>query len=211
MDIAGGRVTVGIVEDDPSVLRSLERLLRVAGYRVLPFSSAEECLARLGETQPDCLLLDLNLPGLDGLALQKTLAERHPAIGVVFLTGHGDVPSSVAALKRGAADFLEKPVDDQRLLAALGEAVGRAAAQRAELDEVKELDAVYGALTPREQEILSEVVSGRLNKQIALRLGIAEGTVKVHRGQVMRKMGADSLADLVRMASRLGLGADDSA
>ena len=210
MDIAGGTVTVGIVEDDPSVLRSLERLLRVAGYRVLPFSSAEECLARLGETQPDCLVLDLNLPGADGLALQRTLAERQPGIGVVFLTGHGDVSSSVAALKSGAADFLEKPVSDQLLLEALGEAVGRTAARRAELAEVKRLDTVYGDLTPREQDILREVVAGRPNKQIAMRLGITEGTVKVHRGQVMRKMGADSLADLVRMASRLGIDDDDS-
>jgi FixJ family two-component response regulator len=198
---------VGVVDDDPALCRALERLLRAKGYRVLPFATAEDCLSALDETgaEPDCLLVDLALPGLDGLGLQYELAERHLEIEVVFLTGHGDVPSSVEALKHGAVDFLEKPVDGERLLGALGEAVERRAVRRREREELAGIRARLDTLTPREKEVCELVVAGLLNKQVAGRLEITEGTVKVHRGKVMFKMQADSLAELVRMVSRLGI------
>ncbi len=206
---AGGpdprRGLVGLVDDDPQILRALGRLLRTAGYEVLPFASAEECLGGLDGLEPDCLLVDLALPGLDGLGLQRALVEREVASEVVFLTGHGDVPSSVQAFKHGALDFLEKPVEGDRLLAALDQAIARQAERRREGADLQRLRAAYETLTLREQEVLEEVVHGRLNKQVAGRLAIAEGTVKVHRRQVMRKMGADSLAELVRRAARLGI------
>lgn len=200
----GSRV-VGLVDDDPSMSKALQRLLRTEGYEVHAFTTAEECLSALEEFEPDCLLVDLDLPGLDGLGLQRALVERDIELEVVFLTGYGDVPSSVEALKSGAVDFLEKPVDRKRLLAALDVAIERHVAWHREHETYDILSAALGSLTPREREVLEEVVSGRLNKQIARRLGITEGTVKVHRRRVMRKMKAASLADLVRMASRLGI------
>lgn len=202
---------VALVDDDEGVRRALERLLRAEGYDVIAYTSAEECLGQVEQACPDCLLLDLQLPGLSGLALQDLLAENGEGTEIVFLTAYGDVPSSVKALKGGAVDFLEKPVEEDRLLASLGKAIERSAARRRDRKELEAIAAAFDSLTPREQEVLREVVSGRLNKQIAGRLGIAEGTVKVHRGQVMRKMRASSLAALVRMASRLGIESRDLA
>lgn len=202
---------VALVDDDEGLRRALERLLRAEGYDVIAYTSAEECLGQVEQACPDCLLLDLQLPGLSGLALQDLLAENGEGTEIVFLTAYGDVPSSVKALKGGAVDFLEKPVEEDRLLASLGKAIERSAARRRDRKELEAIAAAFDSLTPREQEVLREVVSGRLNKQIAGRLGIAEGTVKVHRGQVMRKMRASSLAALVRMASRLGIESRDLA
>ena len=198
-------VVIAIVDDDPSVREGLSSLLRSAGLRVETFASAQEFLVRRGSEAPSCLVLDLQLPGLSGLDLQKRMAEVELEIPIVFLTGHGNIPASVQAMKAGAIEFLTKPFDDQKLLNAIHEAVERDRHIRQQNAEMRELRDRYESLTAREQEVMQQVVSGLLNKQIAGELKITEFTVKIHRGRVMRKMHADSLADLVRMAENLGI------
>jgi FixJ family two-component response regulator len=196
---------IAIVDDDPSVRRGLRRLIRSAGWKAESFASAQEFLARPGAEEPSCLVLDLQLPGLSGLDLQKRMAEAGLETPIVFLTGHGNIPASVQAMKAGAIEFLTKPFDDQRLLDAIQEAIKRDRHQRQEHAEMRELRDRYESLTAREQEVMQQVISGLLNKQIAGELQITEDTVKFHRGHIMRKMRADSLADLVRMAEKLGI------
>lgn len=196
---------IAIVDDDPSVREGLSSLIRSAGLRVATFATAQEFLALPGTEAPSCLVLDLQLPGLSGLDLQKRMTEVGLEIPIVFLTGHGNIPASVQAMKAGAVEFLTKPFDDRELLRAIHEAVERDRRTRQQHAEIRELRNRYESLTPREQEIMRQVVSGLLNKQIAAELNITEFTVKIHRGRVMHKMHADSLADLVRMAENLGI------
>ena len=196
---------IAIVDDDPSVREGLRSLLRSAGWKVQTFASGQEFLARPGAEVPCCLILDLQLPGLSGLDLQKRMAEVELEIPIVFLTGHGDIPASVQAMKAGAVEFLTKPFDEEELLQAIRAALERDRRDRQRRAEISELRTRYESLTAREQEVMQQVVSGLLNKQVAGELKISEFTVKVHRGQVMRKMRADSLADLVRMADKLGI------
>jgi len=196
---------IAIVDDDLSVREGLETLIRSAGWRVETFASAQEFLARPRAEAPSCLILDLQLPGLSGLDLQKRMAELELEIPIVFLTGHGNIPASVQAMKAGAVEFLTKPFDEQDLLRAIEEALERDRRTRRRYAEMRELQGRYESLTAREQEVMQQVVSGLLNKQVAAELKISEVTVKVHRGRVMHKMLADSLADLVRMGDRLGI------
>jgi FixJ family two-component response regulator len=199
---------IAIVDDDASVQRGLQRLIRSAGWKVETFASAQEFLARSRAELPNCVLLDLQLPGLSGLDLQKQMAEVGLEIPIVFLTGHGNIPVSVQAMKAGAVQFLTKPVDEQELLQAIEEAVERDRRTRQEQVEISVLRDRYESLTGREQEVMQKVISGMLNKQIAADLKITEDTVKFHRGHIMRKMNADSLADLVRMAKDLAIPSD---
>ena len=196
---------VAVVDDDVSAREGLESLIRSAGWRAETFASAQEFLTRPGPDAPSCLILDLQLPGLSGLDLQKRMAEVGLEIPIIFLTGHGNIPASVQAMKAGAVEFLTKPVDEQELLEAIQEAVERDRRTRQRHSEIRELQNRYESLTAREQEVMQQVVAGLLNKQIAAELEITEFTVKIHRGQVMRKMRASSLADLVRMAGNLGI------
>jgi FixJ family two-component response regulator len=196
---------IAIVDDDPSVRRGLERLIRSAGWKAETFASAQEFLARPGAEAPSCLVLDLQLPGLSGLDLQKRMAEVGLETPIVFLTGHGNIPASVQAMKAGAVEFLTKPVDEEHLLKAIQEAFERDRRSRQQHADMRELRDRYESLTAREQEVMQQVISGLLNKQIAGELRIIEDTVKFHRGHIMRKMRADSLADLVRMAEKLGI------
>jgi FixJ family two-component response regulator len=200
--------TVYVVDDDVSVRESLELLIGHAGWRPETFASAGAFLDFLARPRPraaGCLVLDVGLPDLNGLELQRRLAGDHVHLPIVFITGFGDVPMTVRAMKAGAVEFLTKPFGDDALLDAVGQAVERS---RAALDRDAELETLRGhhaALSRREREVMTRVVAGRLNKQIAADLGISEITVKAHRGQVMRKMHVDSVADLVRIAARLGL------
>jgi FixJ family two-component response regulator len=201
--------TVFLVDDDQALCAATTRLLDAHGFKVRSFTSAENFLSRFDPKEPGCLLLDLRMPGRSGLELQQALAEQGVEIPIVFLTGHADVPTSVYAMKRGAVDFLQKPASEEDLIAALERALVRDADQRKSHAELSVLRARYATLTPREREVLVEIVAGQRNKQAAHSLGIAERTVKLHRSRVLEKMGADSLADLVRMAEYLGLGPDD--
>jgi FixJ family two-component response regulator len=196
---------IAIVDDDPSVREGLKSLIRSAGWSVETFASAQEFLSRPRAKVPSCLILDLQLPDLSGLDLQKRMAATDLEIPIVFLTGHGDIPASVQAMKAGALEFLTKPVDEQDLLRAIQEAIDRDRRTRQQHADMHELRSRHDSLTAREREVMQQVISGLLNKQVAAELNITEFTVKIHRGQVMRKMRADSLADLVRMAESLGI------
>jgi len=194
---------VFVVDDDPSVRHSLKFLISTVGLHVEPFDSAEAALQKLRPDVPSCLVLDVRLRGLSGLDLQRELAERNCQVPIIFITGHGDIPMSVRAMKAGAVEFLTKPFRDQDLLDAIRVALERDHARREQVKEVTELRRRFHSLTPREQEVISLVASGMLNKQVAGQLGTAENTVKVHRSRAMEKMGAQSLADLIRMIEKL--------
>ena len=195
---------VFVVDDDVSVRESLELLLRSAGWQPETFASAQEFLSRPRPTVPCCLVLDVKLPGLSGLELQKQLAERID-MPIIFITGYGNVPMTVQAMKAGAVEFLTKPFRDTVLLDAISSAIERSRAVLRQESEMQLLRRCYASLTPREREVMALVASGLLNKQVGGQLGISEITVKAHRGQMMRKMKADSLPALVTMASKLGL------
>jgi len=198
------RSIVFVVDDDVSVRESLELLIRTAGWRPETFASAREFLSHPRPTVSCCLVLDVTLPGLSGLELQEQLAER-PDMPIIFITGHGDVPMTVRAMKAGAVEFLTKPFNDAVLLDAIRGAIERSRAALREESAMQALRKCYASLTPREREVMELVVLGLLNKQVGGELSISEITVKAHRGQLMRKMKADSLPALVTMASRLGL------
>jgi FixJ family two-component response regulator/EAL domain-containing protein (putative c-di-GMP-specific phosphodiesterase class I) len=203
--MSGRSPTVYAVDDDPAVLKSLGRLLRSAGWNVVTFASAREFLEQIGPEAPGCAVLDLSMPEMGGLELQRELEARGCHLPILFLTGQADIPSTVQAMKRGAVDFLTKPVEDEELLAAVRRAVETDAAARRESAEIVAIRTRLDTLTPREREVLEGVVSGKLNKQIAADLGTVEKTIKVQRGRVMEKMQAASLADLVRLAQRAGV------
>jgi FixJ family two-component response regulator len=196
---------VFIVDDDVSVRESLELLILTEGWQPETFASAREFLDRPRAPVPSCLVLDLSLPGLDGLELQKRIAVERTDLPIIFITGHGDVPKSVQAMKAGAVEFLTKPLNDEALLAAIRNALDRSRVALLHDAQMKELRHRYASLTPREGQVMALVVSGLLNKQVGGELGISEITVKAHRAQVMQKMKADSLASLVRMAAKLNL------
>jgi FixJ family two-component response regulator len=197
--------TVFVVDDDQSVREALGSLIRSVGLHVEVFASAQEFLARKRPEVPSCLVLDVRLPGLSGLDCQRQLSEAGVRTPIIFMTGHGDIPMTVRAMKAGAVEFLTKPFRDQELLDAIQAAIRRDRDNRVHEQEIATVRGRYDTLTLREQEIMGWVVAGRPNKQIAAEIGTSEITVKVHRGQVMRKMHADSVADLVRMADRIGL------
>jgi FixJ family two-component response regulator len=196
---------VFVVDDDASMRESLQNLLRSVGLRVEAFASAQEFLRSPRPEGPSCLVLDVRLPGLSGLELQQRLAEGDMAMPIIFITGHGDIPMTVQAMKAGAVEFLSKPFRDQALLDAIQQALARDRAAHEQRALREELRRRYRSLTPRERDVLAFVVTGLLNKQIAGQLGTSEASVKVHRQHVMAKMGAGSLAELVRMADRLGI------
>ena len=196
---------VFIIDDDPLYRSSSERLVRSVGFSVQSFESARDFLSSRRPNVPSCLILDVRLPGLSGLDLQRELAEAGLHIPIIFVTGHGDIPMSVQAMKAGAVEFLTKPFRDQALLDAIGQAIGRDQAARQQHARNADLRRHYGSLKPREREVFRCVVSGMLNKQIADEIGATERTVKFHRGHIMQKMQVKSLAELVRMAEALGI------
>ena len=203
--MSDGEATVFVVDDDPAVRKALQRLFRSAGLHVETFAEAQEFLV---DRRPDtlgCLVLDLRLPGISGLDLQEQLAAAHLDLPIIFLTGYGTVPESVRAMKAGAVEFLEKPVDDQTLLAAVNQALAGNYQTRQEMSEMTAIERRLAALTPRERQVLTLVAAGKLNKEIAWDLGTAEKTIKVHRGRVMQKLNCPSLAELVRLAAKAGI------
>lgn len=195
---------VWVVDDDAAVREALQRLLESAGHGVRGFASAAECLDALPDDAVGCLVLDLAMPGLDGLQLQQRLLERAPGLPVVFLTGRGDIAATVQAMKRGATDFLTKPVEDEVLLAAVDSALAEGRRREAGQHRAASLAQHLALLTPRERQVLDRVLQGRLNKQIAADLGTTEKTVKFHRGNAMRKMGVRSVAELARWMAEAG-------
>ena len=198
--------TVYLVDDEPGMIKALARLLRAEKFEVRGFTSASAFLEAYRPEQTACLVLDVAMPELNGLELQQRLTHQGILIPIIFLTGQGDIPMSVRAIKAGATDFLTKPVDAAALVRAVRSALQMAGAQRQTILETAALAARLATLTPREREVMEHVVAGRLNKQIASELGTGEQTVKVHRGRAMEKMGVETLADLVRAAEKLGIG-----
>ncbi len=194
--------TIFVVDDYAPVRSAVSRLLRAAGFAVVAFGSPQEFLAQYDPRIPGCLVLDLDMPAVNGLELQWVLATKGSVLPIIFLSGHGDIPKSVQAMKHGASDFLTKPVNDEDLLAAIGVAIEKDRALRREEAELSEIRARLATLTPREREVLEYVVAGKLNKQIAGGLGTVEQTVKVHRARVMQKMRVQSVAELVRLTER---------
>jgi len=195
-----------LVDDDPAVLKSLSRLLRSAGLACVTFSSGREFLDDHDPNASGCVVLDVAMPGLNGMELQQALTDRGQELAIVFLTGHGDIPMSVQAMKRGAVDFLTKPVHDEELLAAVRVAIEKDCVQRQQRAGVAEIQRRLETLTPREREVLEHVLAGHLNKQTAADLGTVEHTIKIHRARVMEKMQVESLAELVQLAERAGVG-----
>jgi FixJ family two-component response regulator len=203
--MSGRPATVLVIDDDVTMCVALSRLIRSAGLHVETFGTAAECLSDDRLRDADCLVLDVHLPDLSGLELQARLTELGLDVPIVFITGRGDIPMSVRAMKAGALEFLTKPFDNQQLLDAIEQGVARCRSARLREEQLGDLQRRYRSLTPRERQVFSLVVRGLLNKQIAGELGTAEKTVKIHRSQVMRKMEAASLPDLVRMAEKLPL------
>ena len=197
---------VYVVDDEAGMRKALTRLLRSEGFDVRAFASARDFLAAFRSEETACLVLDVTMPGLDGMELQRRLTHADVLVPIVFLTGKGDIPMSVRAIKAGAVDFLTKPVNDADLLRAVRAALQQAENRKAAHATAAALAARFASLTPREREVMAHVVAGKLNKQIAADLGTSEQTIKVHRGRVMEKMGVEWLADLVRAAERLGIG-----
>jgi FixJ family two-component response regulator len=197
--------TVFVVDDDAATRETLKSLIRSVGLHVEVFGSAQEFVKRGRPDAPSCLVLDIRLPGISGLEFQSQLPASNMAIPIIFITGHGDIQMSVRAMKAGAVEFLTKPFRDQDLLDAIQVALQKDSEKRDKDAEVEELQTRFASLTPRERQVLPLVISGRLNKQVAAEIGTSEGAAKVHRGQVMRKMRADSLPELVRMAEKMGI------
>jgi FixJ family two-component response regulator len=206
MTLSAETATVFLVDDDAAILTALSRLLRAKGFLVRAFASAEDLLQHWTPDLPGCLVLDVSLPGLDGLRLQKRLAEHGHPPSIVFLTANGDIPMSVEAIKAGAVDFLAKPVRAEALLSAVQRALAEDTLARLAQAGTEELKQRLATLTPREVEVLEQLVAGKLNKQAAAELGIVERTVKFHRARIMERMQAGSFAELVLMASKLGIG-----
>ena len=197
---------VAVIDDDQSVRSSLARAIKTAGMEVASFSSADEFLNDPCLSQIDCAVTDVRMPGIDGLALQEMLARTQPHLSLVFITGQGDIPMGIKAMKKGAVDFLEKPVDRKALLEAIHRAAERSRDQKVSRAEIDDLQRRYELLTPRERQVFQLVTAGRLNKEAGAELGTSEQTIKVHRARVMFKMNAESLAELVRMADQLHVG-----
>jgi len=198
--------SVFLVDDDESVRRALARLIKSAGHSVQTFASAQDFLGtKTGSQEAGCLVLDVRMPGLTGIDLQRELQAMKRNLPIVFITGHGDIPMSVKAMKAGAVDFLQKPVKDKDLLKAIEQSLARAARDQSEREEIARIQKRVESLTPREFEVMALVVTGMLNKQIAFKLGTVEKTVKVHRARVMEKMGVDSIAELVRIAEKINI------
>ncbi len=200
--------TVFVIDDDVSVRKGLGRLFRSAGFAVETFPSAAAYLAREHFDGIGCIVLDVRMPEIDGISLQERLLEQSHSVPIIFLSGHGEVPTSVQAMKQGAVDFLTKPVDEHGMLAAIDEALVRHRRIIRERSSLREIQQRAGALTTREREVMRYVIGGALNKQIAAQLGISEATIKVHRGKVMEKMAVKSVADLVRCCEKAGIAPD---
>jgi FixJ family two-component response regulator len=203
--VSAARALIHIVDDDESIRRSLRRLVESVGHTAVTYVSAQDFLTASLPNTPGCLVLDVQMPGLSGLDLQRQLSDSEAALPIIFLTGRGDIPMSVQAMKAGAVEFLTKPIDAPALLVAIGHALERDRAVRVERSGLDELRRRYESLTPREREVMQRIVAGRLNKQIAAEFGTTEATVKEQRGQVMHKMSADLLVELVRIAARLAI------
>jgi len=204
--VTSARLYIAVVDDDPAVLKALSRVFRQEGWNVETFESADAYLARPGQRPDGCLVLDVTMPGVDGLELQRRLAETGQSLPIVFVSGHGDIPMSVRAIKAGATDFLTKPVRADALLAAARSAIAQDAAARRALADSAEIRQRVASLTPRERDVLAALAAGKLNKQIAAELGVVEQTVKFHRARIMERMQAKTSAELMHIAGRLGIG-----